>query len=71
MSSPLIVAFAGSYRPQSLNRRLLSAAVALAEKAGARVDVVDLAALADAGLFEGCGPALGGEGGRVAARARL
>ena len=45
MSSPLIVAFAGSYRPHSLNRRLLSAAVALAEEAGARVDVVDLAAL--------------------------
>lgn len=45
MSSPRIVAFAGSCRSASLNRKLLAAAVAMAQEAGAEVDVIELAEL--------------------------
>jgi chromate reductase, NAD(P)H dehydrogenase (quinone) len=43
MSAPRILAFAGSTRRESFNRRLLKIAVSGAERAGADVTVVDLA----------------------------
>lgn len=43
MSTPRILAFAGSTRRESFNRRVLKIAVAGAERAGAAVTVVDLA----------------------------
>ena len=43
MSAPRILAFAGSTRRESFNRRMLKIAVAGAERAGAAVTVVDLA----------------------------
>ncbi len=43
MSNPRILAFAGSARRDSLNRRLLVAAAAFAREAGADVTVADLA----------------------------
>lgn len=45
MTAPRIAAFAGSCRAASLNRKLLAAAVAMAEEAGAEVDVIDLSTL--------------------------
>jgi len=43
MSAPRILAFAGSTRRESFNRRVLKIAVAGAKRAGAAVTVVDLA----------------------------
>ena len=43
MTTPRILAFAGSARRESFNKRLIQIAVAGAEQAGATVTLIDLA----------------------------